>query len=115
MEFNQKFILIILLGLVIIIYSIMQYKTKLVAPIKKNNAPASASASAPILDRLPLVRENPFIAPANEIYQANYKDWENVEHELYANDKPLFDLAGPVNLVAPDINSTRRRVNFVEC
>lgn len=72
-----------------------------------------------VVDRLPLVEENTFILPANEIVQMNYKDVnehlykDKIEKELYTPDKPLFDQKGKVDLVPLDINdSSHRRINF---
>ena len=84
------------------------------------NANAQRSQQGPVvIDRLPLVEENPLILPANEIARMNYKDVhekiykDTDEKELYTHDPPLFNLNGPINLVPLDINdSSHRRVNF---
>jgi hypothetical protein len=72
-----------------------------------------------IVDRLPLVEENPVIVPANEIVPMNYKDCneevykDQMEKELYTKDAPLFGEKGPTKLVAFDLNNdVHRRVNF---
>ena len=70
-----------------------------------------------ILDRLPLNEEVAELIPANEVNINFHKDWQEGcgtnGNELYATDvPPLFDLQGPINLVAPDLNSSQRRVNF---
>ena len=67
------------------------------------------------IDRQTLVKESPELIPANEVIQMNYKALDGVEDldkELYTNDKPLFNLNGPVNLVPLDLNGEHRRVNF---
>ena len=78
-------------------------------------------ANGPDLDRTPLDDESISLLPANEMIQLNYKDWpatgtgtstDNVDKELYANDKPLFNRTGKVDLVPLDVNGTNRRVNF---
>lgn len=90
------------------------------------NADANTNANAQrfqhdqlVVDRLPLVEENTFILPANEVVQMNYKDVnehiykDQIEKELYTPDKPLFDQTGKVDLVPLDLNdSSHRRVNF---
>jgi hypothetical protein len=70
-----------------------------------------------ILDRLPLNEEVAELIPANEVNINFHKDWQegcgSNGNELYATDvPPLFDLQGPINLVAPNLNSSQRRVNF---
>ena len=69
-----------------------------------------------MVDRVPLVVENPTIIPANEIVQRNYKDCnlnEEAEKEFYTKDAPLFAEKGPTPLVPFDLNDgTHRRVNF---
>jgi hypothetical protein len=84
------------------------YMKQFPPPLKKTNEQDST-----VVDRLPLVAENPLILPANEIAQMNYKDVTvNVEKELYTHDAPLFT-GGPTNLVPLDVNdSAHRRVNF---
>ena len=79
-------------------------------------------ANFPDLDRMPLDDETISLLPANESIANNYKDWyggENalssgasVDKELYANNKPLFNQTGKVDLVPLDINSEKRRINF---
>lgn len=76
-------------------------------------------ANGPDLDRTPLDDESISLLPANEMIQLNYKDWpatgtgtDNVDKELYASDKPLFNRTGKVDLVPLDVNGTNRRVNF---
>jgi hypothetical protein len=65
-----------------------------------------------VLDRLPLVEENPSIIPANEIVQMNYKDCNKEEKELYTEDAPLFT-EKHTSIVSLDVNdSTHRRINF---
>lgn len=78
-----------------------------------------------VLDRRPIIVEPPELIPANEIYATYQKGWTTccssndnskgmaeADKELYAADAPMFDMIRPVNLVAPDLNSTARRVNF---
>lgn len=78
-----------------------------------------------VLDRQPTVEEEPELLPANEIYATAQKGWSTccssndnskgmaaADKELYADDAPMFEMIRPVNLVAPDLNSTARRVNF---
>ena len=78
-----------------------------------------------VLDRRPIIIEPPELLPANEIYATTQKGWttccssnENsnsmaaADKELYSDDAPMFEIVRPVNLVAPDLNSTARRVNF---
>ena len=78
-----------------------------------------------VLDRRPIIIEPPELLPANEIYATTEKGWttccssnENsnsmatADKELYSDDAPMFEIVRPVNLVAPDLNSTARRVNF---
>lgn len=78
-----------------------------------------------VLDRRPIIIEPPELMPANEIYATYQKGWTTccssndnskgmaeADKELYAADAPMFDMIRPVNLVAPDLNSTARRVNF---
>ena len=78
-----------------------------------------------VLDRRPIIDEPPELLPANEIYATTQKGWttccssnENsnsmaaADKELYSDDAPMFEIVRPVNLVAPDLNSTARRVNF---
>ena len=78
-----------------------------------------------VLDRQPTVEEEPELLPANEIYATAQKGWSTccssndnskgmaaADKELYADDAPMFEMIRPVNLVAPDLNSTVRRVNF---
>jgi hypothetical protein len=78
-----------------------------------------------VLDRQPTVEEQPELLPANEIYATAQKGWSTccssndnskgmaaADKELYADDAPMFEMIRPVNLVAPDLNSTARRVNF---
>jgi len=74
-----------------------------------------------VVDRIPLVVENPTIIPANEIVQMNYKDCnltdcnltEQGEKEFYTKDAPLFAEKGSIPLVPFDLNDgTHRRVNF---
>jgi hypothetical protein len=72
-----------------------------------------------VVDRVPLVVENPVIIPANEIVQMNYKDCnetvlkDEMEKEFYTKDAPLFAEKGPTTLVPFDLNDgTHRRVNF---
>ena len=78
-----------------------------------------------VLDRRPIIIEPPELMPANEIYATYQKGWTTccssndnskgmaeADKELYAADEPMFDMIRPVNLVAPDLNSTARRVNF---
>jgi hypothetical protein len=77
-------------------------------------------ANGPDLDRTPLDDESISLLPANEMIQLNYKDWpatggtstDNVDKELYASDKPMFNRTGKVDLVPLDVNGTNRRVNF---
>jgi hypothetical protein len=86
------------------------------------NANSHRSQQGPfVLDRIPLVEENPLIIPANEIVQMNYKDCnlsdnnlkDPVEKEFYTKDAPLFAEKGPTTLVPFDLNDgTHRRVNF---
>jgi len=90
------------------------------AYINANPASMMKPQSGPfIVDRLPLVEENPVIVPANEIVQMNYKDYneqvykDQTEKELYTKDTPLFGEKGPTNLVPFDLNNdVHRRVNF---
>jgi len=78
-----------------------------------------------VLDRQPTVEEEPELLPANEIYATAQKGWSTccssndnskgmaaADKELYADDAPMFEMIRTVNLVAPDLNSTARRVNF---
>ena len=78
-----------------------------------------------VLDRRPIIVEPPELMPANEIYATYQKGWTTccssndnsrgmaeADKELYAADAPMFDMIRPINLVAPDLNSTARRVNF---
>ena len=78
-----------------------------------------------VLDRRPTIEEQPELLPANEIYATAQKGWTTccssndnsnsmaaADKELYAEDAPMFDMIRPVNLVAPDLNSAVRRVNF---
>ena len=86
------------------------------------NANSHRSQEGPfVVDRIPLVVENPTIIPANEIVQMNYKDCnltdcnltDQVEKEFYTKDAPLFAEKGPTTLVPFDLNDgTHRRVNF---
>ena len=81
------------------------------------NAYSDRSQQGPfVVDRIPLVVENPTIIPANEIEQMNYKDCnstDQVEKEFYTKDAPLFTEKGPTPLVPFDLNNgTHRRVNF---
>ena len=84
------------------------------------NANSRRSQEGPfVVDRLPLVVENPDIIPANEIVQMNYKDCnetvfkDEMEKEFYTKDAPLFAEKGPTTLVPIDLNDgTHRRVNF---
>lgn len=87
------------------------------ADIYTNDNALRSQEGPVVVDRLPLVEENPLILPANEIAQMNYKDVslykDNVEKELYTPDAPLFPSNGPTNLVPLDINdSSHRRINF---
>ena len=90
------------------------------AYINANPATMGKAQSGPfIVDRLPLVEENPVIVPANEIVQMNYKDYneqvykDQTEKELYTKDAPLFGEKGPTHLVPFDLNNdVHRRVNF---
>jgi hypothetical protein len=81
------------------------------------NANSHRSQEGPfVVDRLPLVVENPTIIPANEIVQMNYKDCnltDQVEKEFYTKDAPLFAEKSSTPLVPFDLNDgTHRRVNF---
>ena len=79
--------------------------------------PAKYAKNVKILDRQPLIREPSELLPANEIiYTSAQKSWQpenntSPEKELYSNEAPLFASAD-APLVAPDLNSTQRRVNF---
>ena len=74
--------------------------------------------------KIALANDSKFL-PANEIYATAQKGWSTccssndnskgmaaADKELYADDAPMFEMIRPVNLVAPDLNSTVRRVNF---
>jgi hypothetical protein len=74
----------------------------------------TAAMMATVIDRPPLVEEPIQLIPANEIYNLAYKNVDCKENELYAPDAPLYSSSDRVNLVAPAINSTQRRVNFLE-
>ena len=89
------------------------------AYINANPATTNIQKGPFIVDRLPLVEENPVIVPANEIVQMNYKDCneqvykDQIEKEFYTKDAPLFTEKGPTTLVPFDLNSdVHRRVNF---
>ena len=78
---------------------------------------ARSQESGLILDRQPMIEENPTIIPANEVLQATFKDFnkefakDQVKKELYADDAELFN-GEPAKIVPIDINSTHRRINF---
>ena len=130
-DFLKNTLCIIILALVIYLIYLMN-KPKKIKPLDMTNPNANINAdpitnanvdrsqhSELVVDRPPLVEENPFIIPANEIQQMNYKDYnshlykDNVEKEFYTNDLPLFSEKGPKNLVALDVNATgHRRINF---
>ena len=132
-DFLKNTLCIIILALVIYLICLMN-KPKKIKPLDMTNPNANANINADpitnanvdrsqhselVVDRPPLVEENPFIIPANEIQQMNYKDYnshlykDNVEKEFYTNDLPLFSEKGPKNLVALDVNATgHRRINF---
>ena len=83
--------------------------------VPENEKPPTLECN--ILDRLPLNEEVAELIPANEVNINFHKDWQegcgSNGNELYATDvPPLFDLQGPINLVAQDLNSSQRRVNF---
>ena len=83
--------------------------------VPENEKPPTLECN--ILDRLPLNEEVAELIPANEVNINFHKDWQegcgSNGNELYATDvPPLFDLQGPINLVAPNLNSSQRRVNF---
>jgi hypothetical protein len=75
-------------------------------------------ANFPDLDRAPLDDESISLLPANEMIANNYKDWygsgagASVDKELYAKGNPLFTPSDKAELVPPDVNSEKRRVNF---
>lgn len=94
-------------------------------PTIKGQAPVITITDSEVLDRRPIIDEPPELLPANEIYATTQKGWttccssnENsnsmaaADKELYSDDAPMFEIVRPVNLVAPDLNSTARRVNF---
>ena len=94
-------------------------------PTIKGQAPVITITDSEVLDRRPIIDEPPELLPANEIYATTQKGWttccsSNVnrnsmaaaDKELYSDDAPMFEIVRPVNLVAPDLNSTARRVNF---
>jgi hypothetical protein len=126
--FKNTFCIIIIVLVIYLIWLALQPKKtkplymKQFPPPLKGNAAANLNTNAneqrsqhspAVVDRLPLVEENPLILPANEIAQMNYKDVTvKVEKELYTQDAPLFT-GGPTNLVPLDINdSAHRRINF---
>lgn len=130
-DFLKNTLCIIILALIIYLICLMN-KPKKIKPLDMTIANANINAdpitnanvdrsqhSELVVDRPPLVEENPSIIPANEIQQMNYKDYnshlykDNVEKEFYTNDLPLFSEKGPKNLVALDVNATgHRRINF---
>ena len=128
MAFNYKNVLIFLiLGLIVYVgYMIYYPKNNVSIQMPMATAPGSGPAMAKPtascamnpskdIDRQPLVKEIPELISANEIIQMNYKGFDcdcGVDKEFYTNDKPLFDLEGPVNLTPLDINGANRRVNF---
>jgi len=126
MKINIKLTILLLFFIVFVsIYFFSQesntvIKLKPTQILRENTAEPKQTPECNILDRLPLNEEEPELIPANEIYTNFHKDWQTgcggsteMDKELYANDvPPMFDLQGPINLVAPDLNSPQRRVNF---
>jgi hypothetical protein len=133
MQYNlRQYKWLIALGIILIVimvYFFQQEASAVHLPRFKVEAPlVIAQPPVPnIVDRVPLVREDTSILPANEVYKNTYKDWAKEEDKLYSNDKlnsndklysndaPLFPAGDkPAALVAPNVNSPQRRVNFVE-
>ena len=88
-------------------------KTMPAAAAMPTNTPIDLSKD---IDRQSLVKESTELVPANEVIQMNYKGLDgsvaDLDKELFANDAPLFQLSGPVNLIPLDVNVEHRRVNF---
>jgi hypothetical protein len=121
MQYNlRQYKWLIALGIILIVimvYFFQQEASAVHLPRFKVEAPlVIAQPPVPnIVDRAPLVNEDPSILPANEVYKNTYKDWAKEEDKLYSNDAPLFTAGDkPAALVAPNVNSPQRRVNFVE-
>lgn len=118
MQLNIKYIvsvIAVIIAIIIVFYIFNKPQCNMIRP---SNIKSSTANNTEIIDRLPLVREPTNILPANEIYQINYKNVNmvetNVEKELYTDDKPLYDMNSDKSLTPPDLNSTQRRVNFIE-
>ena len=133
-DFIKNTLCIIILAVIIYLICLLNKPKKMKPLVVKATNPPQAIINADtsmnanvnrsqeselVLDRPPLVEENPSIIPANELVQMNYKDWnsqvyaDKVEKDFYTNDTPLFTEMGPVNLVPLDVNATgHRRINF---
>lgn len=92
---------------------IQQKKIMKEAASMPTNTPIDLSKD---IDRQSLVKESTELVPANEVIQMNYKGLDgsvaDLDKELFADDAPLFQLSGPVNLIPLDVNVEHRRVNF---
>lgn len=129
-DFIKNTLCIIILAVIIYLICLLNKPKKMKPLVVKATNPPQAIINADanvnrsqeselVLDRPPLVEENPSIIPANELVQMNYKDWnsqvyaDKVEKDFYTNDTPLFTEMGPVNLVQLDVNASgHRRINF---
>jgi hypothetical protein len=129
MQFNVKALLshrlLIAVSLIVVVIMVYFFRQEAASSHLPRFKPAAQAKLQPqpqpqpqpaaeILDRLPLVREDPFILPANEVYKDSYKDCTTGDDTLYSKDAPLFKAGDKTDLVAPNINSPQRRVNFVE-
>lgn len=136
MKSNMKIMIPLLIIIAVgLIYLYFQDKNGSAMPEPTMQGPTMPSGPTPkgqititdseVLDRRPIIIEPPELLPANEIYATTEKGWttccssnENsnsmatADKELYSDDAPMFEIVRPVNLVAPDLNSTARRVNF---
>jgi hypothetical protein len=121
MQFNIKSLLShhLLIAMLIVVFILIYFFQKEIESshlprFKADKRSLSPSPSPHIVDREPLIREDPSIIPANEVYQTSYRDWAGLDNTIYSKDVPLFNAGDKKKMDPPNINSQQRRVNFIE-